>query len=113
MNIRDLGKAIGDFELNNIPKFIVAIIALAVWGVYLAAKLVVKLWYVYFGLLLAIYYGSGGIEIGMVDEDYAEYYYQFLGVINISKEVLIMPIVGTAIFFTIRHIVRKTAHFFE
>ena len=116
MRIRDIGKAIGDFELNNIPKFIAAIIGLAVWGVYLVAKLLVKFWYVYFGILLTIYY-SGSVAIGPFDESdmwyYSKYYYQIFGEIHIYKDTLIMPVIGTAIYFMVRHIVRKTAHLLE
>ena len=116
MRIRDIGKAIGDFDLNNIPKLIAALIALTAWGVYLVAKLVIKLWYVYFGILLTVYY-RGYVEIAPFDEIdvgyYTEHYYHVFWEIYIYKDTVIMPIIGTAIYFIIRYIVRKTAHFFE
>lgn len=113
LKVRDIGRAIGDFELNNIPKLIVnlilMIITLAVWGIYLIAKLIVKHWYVYFGGLLFFYFAIGGVEVSY----YARDYFHVMEGINFKISALIMLVVGTAIYFIIKKIVSKTAHFFE
>lgn len=56
MKIKDVGKAIGELELNNFPKLIKAIgaliISLILRSLYLVAKSTLKLWYVCISIVI-------------------------------------------------------------
>lgn len=90
MKVKELGKAIAEFELNNIPKLIksfsVLLITLSVNIVYLAAKLATKYWYVF--TLIAV--------VAMLDEgvivwnEPTYHWYTNIGPIGISNQGFIV-----------------------
>lgn len=71
MKVKELGKAIAEFELNNIPAFIKGlaglILFLILWGVYLVAKLLTKFWYVPIPLILGVMHAEHMVYFGYVE----------------------------------------------
>ena len=79
MKVKDIGKAIGEFELNNIPKLIKTI---ALSMLYWFASLIIKYWYIYFALFTWLFINSSKL---MAWEKYNSSYIN-IGSIGISEE---------------------------
>lgn len=90
MKVKDLGKAIAEFELNNIPKLIkafsVLLIILSLKIVYLAAKLATKYWYGFTLLAIIVMIDEGVV----VWNEPTYHWYTNIGPIGISNEGFIV-----------------------
>jgi len=108
VKVKDVGQAIADFDLNNIPKFIKAIgaliFSLTLWTVYLIAKLVTKYWYVC--ILLVVW---SMFEEKVVIWNDPEYYswYTHIGPISIGEGGFVITGLVIAGFVIARKIVKK------
>jgi hypothetical protein len=105
MKVKELSKAIGDFELNNIPRFFKAsclfMIHLLLGGLYFVSTLVIKYWYIYtVGILWALFESRSVI---WKDPEYYSWY-THIGPISIGDEGMAgvgVGIVGMVIAYKI------------
>ncbi|TVO85645.1 hypothetical protein AYI76_06205 [Shewanella algae] len=86
MKVKDVGKAIGEFELNNIPKlisYIFKIITLLTLRLmYFLTNLIKKHWYIYFAVFTWLFTRSSKLMVW--DKDHSSY--NNIGPISISEE---------------------------
>ncbi|CAM2895528.1 MULTISPECIES: hypothetical protein [Shewanella] len=86
MKVKDIGKAIGEFELNNIPKlisYIFKIITLLTLRLmYFLTNLIKKYWYIYFAVFTWLFTRSSKLMVW--DKDHSSY--NNIGPISISEE---------------------------
>lgn len=113
MKVKDLGKAIAEFELNNIPKFIKAVgtllISLILGALYLVARLVTKYWYAWILLIIWAMFEER-LVIWKNPDHYS--WYTHIGPISIGEGGFIITGFVIAGYVIARKIVKKLAPIF-
>ena len=116
MKVRELGKAILEFELNDIPmiikKIIGLLVAFSLWLMHFISSLVIKYWYCFIAFFIFIM--VSGKQIYWRDE-YTKYSTDYISFGDLIFEYTSFYIMTFAalLYFLFRKIKNKLDHLFK